>query len=103
MKSPKEIENLSNEELLKEIAEMVEMIPDDKCENLYYTIVRLKAIWDTFSQEKPFKFSDLSDEQIKSIGYENCPLRCASCEEACKSMTAAQCRQNLSQEYDSED
>lgn len=46
------------------------------------------------------KYKDMSASEIRKITYEECPLKCTSCEALCNEMAIEQCRKNLSAAYD---
>jgi len=48
------------------------------------------------------KYSEMSNTEIREITYENCPLKCTGCRAICDEMPVGQCRQNLSEKFDTE-
>jgi hypothetical protein len=46
------------------------------------------------------KYSNMSNEEIRRLSYENCPLKCTSCEPLCDKMPVGRCRDNLSKTLD---
>lgn len=48
-------------------------------------------------------YGEMSNEEIRSISYEECPLKCTSCSALCDEMPVGQCRRNLSAAFDKND
>lgn len=48
------------------------------------------------------KYCEMDNTEIRKITYENCPLKCTSCEALCDEMPVGQCRKNLSTKFDSQ-
>ena len=46
------------------------------------------------------KYKEMSASDSRKIAYEECPLKCTSCEALCDEMPVGQCRKNLSEAYD---
>lgn len=46
------------------------------------------------------KYREMSNTEIRRITYEDCPLKCTSCEALCDEMPVGYCRDNLSHKFD---
>ena len=51
---------------------------------------------------KKKKYCEMNNSEIRRITYENCPLKCTSCEALCDKMSVNQCRNNLSKKFDNQ-
>lgn len=72
---------------------------DDWAEDIAQTKDSIKQEWEE-KLENQKKYRDMNNSKIRKITYSECPLKCVGCEDLCEEMTVAQCRNNLSKEFD---